>query len=216
MAVSIPSGCASSGRWRCKRKWVSISFLLFAPGGSVLTIDVVIAMALGLAGLACLFGAWHNHIAAHWRPVPAGWVLLLVSGWFWVAGTGAEFGISLLLLVTSLIAWLFVAANRSQRPRRGGGETGPPKPNADPQPWSRHALLLLLAVPGAAVASALLAVALSMALPVAVVNAMVTVIVVMPVLWGCAAYWVCADSRLVRPAAAMVLSAAVGAAVIYA
>jgi len=182
----------------------------------VLTINVCIAVALGLAGVACLFGAWRRRIAGRWRPVPAGWALLLASGWFWVAGTGAELGFSLVLLVTSVIAWVFVAANRSQRPRRARADEGPPKPNADPQPWFRHALLLLLAVPGAAVASALLAVAVSLALPIEAVNAMVTVIVVMPVLWGCAAYWVCAESRLLRPAAAMVLSAAIGAAAIYA
>ena len=71
-------------------------------------------------------------------------------------------------------------------------------------------------MPVAAVASALLAVAVSMALPMPVVDAMVTVIVLVPLLWGCAACWVCAESRLIRPAAAMLLSAVVGAAVIYA
>jgi hypothetical protein len=182
----------------------------------VIAINVCIALALGLAGVACLFGAWCKRIAEAWRPVPAGWGLLLASGWFWIAGTGAEFGVTLTLLVASVLAWVFVAANRSRRPRRGHGAAGPPKPNADPQSWPRHALLLLLAVPVAAVASALLAVAVSMALPIPVVDAMVTVIVLVPLLWGCAACWVCAESRLIRPAAAMLLSAVLGAAVIYA
>lgn len=181
----------------------------------MLAINVCVALALGLGGVACLFGAWRKRFAEAWQPVPVGWGLLLASGWFWVAGTGVEFGVSLTLLVAPLFAWAFVAANRSRRPRRRRGDAGPPKPNAAPQSWPRHALLLVLAVPVAAVASAFLAVTLSMALPIPVVDAMVVVIVLVPLLWGCAAWWVCAESRLVRPAAALLLTAALGAAVVY-
>lgn len=179
-------------------------------------LNVAIALAVALAGLGCLFGAWRRRIPARFRPVLVGWMLLALSGWFWVAGTGAEFGVSLVLIATSLVAWIYVVANRQRRERRTRADTSAPKPVAERRRLADHAILLLLVVPLAAVASALVSVALSLALPVSEIDAMVTVLIVMPVLWGCAAYWAVADSRVLRPAAAMVLSAAVSAAVIYA
>lgn len=176
---------------------------------------VSLAVIAALAGLALLFGAWRRRIAPRRLAVSGGWALLVLSGAFWVAGTGAEFGISLVLLATSAVAWLFVAANRQQRERRDRGEPSPPKPVAERRSLARHLILFLLVVPLAAVASTLVSVALSMALPVPTVDAMVAVLVLVPILWGCAAYWTLADSRLVRPAAAMLLGAVVSAAVIY-
>jgi hypothetical protein len=184
-------------------------------GNSIMTLNVILAVLAALAGLALLFGSWDGRIAARWLPVPAGWALLVLSGGFWVAGTGTEFGISLALLATSAVAWLFVVANRQQRRRRDRGEASPPKPVAQRRTLAHHAILFLLVVPLAAVASTLVSVALSMAMPLSTIDAMVTVLVIMPILWGCAAYWTVADSRTVRPAAAMVLSAAVSAALIY-
>lgn len=178
-------------------------------------LNVTLAVLAAVAGVALLFGAWCRRLPSHWLPVPTGWALLVLSGWFWVAGAGAEFGVSLVLLATSAVAWLFVVANQQKRERRDRGDTGPPKPVAERRTLARHAMLFLLVVPLAAVASALASVALSLALPVSKISAMVTVLVVMPILWGCAAYWAVADSRIVRPAAAMVLSAVVSAAVIY-
>lgn len=182
-----------------------------------MTTIVNIACALGTAsaGLALLFGSWRGRIGSRWLPVPVGWLLLLLSAWFWVAGAGVEFGVSLALLVPSGVAWLFVAGNWQRRTRRKRRDAGPPKPVADRRSLSRHALLFLLVVPLAAVASTLLAVALSLALPTAEINAMVTVLAVMPVLWGCAAYWALADTHIARPAVAMVLVAAMSAAAIY-
>ena len=139
--------------------------------------------------------------------------MLFVSAGFWVAGTGAEFGITLVLLATSLAAWLFVWGNRQHRARRVR-EEAPPKVTAG-RSLGEHVLLFVLVVPLAAVASALVTVAASLALPVAEVNAMVTVLVVMPVLWGAAAWWSVADPRTARPATAMVLCALAGAAIIY-
>lgn len=178
-------------------------------------LNVSIALVVALAGLGCLFGAWQRRIPARWRPVLVGWTLLALSGWFWVVGIGAEFGVSLVLLVTSLVAWIYVVANRQRRERRTPADAGAPKPVAEPRRLVDHVVLFVLVVPLAAVASALVSVALSLALPVSEIDAMVTVLVVMPVLWGCAAYWAVADSRVLRPAAAMVLGAAVSAAVIY-
>ncbi|MFW6094209.1 MAG: hypothetical protein ACODAC_09570 [Pseudomonadota bacterium] len=171
------------------------------------------AVVAGFGAVACAFAAWRNQ--RRQRPgALAALALLALSGWLWVAAAGAEFGITLALLVTPVLALGFVAANRTRRPRRGSG-TGAAKPNGTSQAWPRHLLLFLVAGPAAGLASALVAVAASLLLPVAPVNAMIAVIIVMPVLWGGAGYWVCADPMLLRPAAVLALGAAVGAAVIY-
>lgn len=178
--------------------------------------NVTLALAAAAAGLGLLYGAWQRRVPRRWRPVPVGWALLLVSAWFWVNGTGAEFGVSLLLLATSVVAWGFVIANRQYRERRPRADSTAPKAPADARSLAAHVLLFLLTVPLAAVTATLVAVALSLALPWSRVDAMVTVLVLIPILWGCAAYWVVADSRPLRPAAAMLLGAALSTAVIYA
>jgi hypothetical protein len=177
-------------------------------------VDVAAALLAALAGVALLYGAWQRRVPRRWLLVPAGWALLFVSGWFWTAGTGAELGITLVLLATSLVAWLFVWGNRQHRKRRAR-EDSPPKVT-EGRTLIDHVLLFVLVVPLAAVASALVSVAASLALPVSEVNAMVAVLVVMPMLWGAAAWWSVADPRTARPATAMVLGALAGAAIIYA
>lgn len=178
-------------------------------------LNVLLALAIAAAGTACLFGAWRGTIGRRYFPVPVGWTLLCLSGPLWVLGAGAEFGVALLLLATSAVAWLFVLGNRQRRQRRVPRPAGTPKPITEPRSWWRHALLFVLAVPLAAVSSTLLAVALSLALPWSEVDAMVLVLALMPVLWGCAAYWSVADSRTGRPAAVMALVTMISAAVIY-
>lgn len=181
----------------------------FGPGAFA----VAAALLAAAAGVALLYGAWLRRIPRRWLPVPAGWALLFASGWFWVSATGAEFGITLVLLATSLVAWLFVWGNRQQR-RRRARKAVPPKA-ARGRSFAEHALLFLLVVPLAAVASALISVALSLALPVSEVDAMVIVLAVMPVLWGAGAWWAAADPNTARPAAAMALGALAAAAIIY-
>ncbi len=176
-------------------------------------VNVAAALLTAAAGVALLYGAWQSRVPRRRLPVPAGWALLFASGWLWVAGTGTEFGITLLLLTTSLVAWLFVWRNRQHRERRAR-EDAPPKVT-EGRSLAEHALLFVLVVPLAAVAAAMVSVALSLALPVSEVNAMVIVLVVMPVLWGAGAWWAAADPRMARPAAAMALGALAGAAIIY-
>ncbi|MGE0625571.1 MAG: hypothetical protein AB7I04_24055 [Pseudomonadales bacterium] len=181
----------------------------------MIAVHIGLAVLAALAGLWLLFAAWRQRHGAVGYRVPLGWSLIVVSGGFWVSGSGAEFGVSLVLLATGAMAWLYVLANLEQRPPRIRGETNTPKPPAGPRTLRRHALLLLLVVPVAAIAATFVSVALSMALPVSEVDAMVVVLVVMPVLWGCAAFWAVADSRTARPALAMALGTIVSAAVIY-
>tara|TARA_Y100001933_G_scaffold221828_1_gene231955 strand:+ start:4861 stop:5403 length:543 start_codon:yes stop_codon:yes gene_type:complete len=171
------------------------------------------AVLAATAGVALLHGAWRRRLPRAWLPVPAGWTLLGASAWFWVAGAGAEFGVTLALLATSLVAWLFVWQDRQRRERRGRQDTAPKV--ADGRSLAEHALLFVLVVPLAAVASALVSTALSLALPVSEVNAMVIVLAVMPVLWGAAAWWSVADPRPLRPAAALTIGALAGAVIIH-
>jgi len=179
--------------------------------------ESVAAVATALGGLGLIFASWRRWVpvALNAASAAAGWLVLLLSGWLWIVSTGAEFGVLLAFLVPSLLAWMLVLVNRQHRQRRDRAEPPALKPNAGERSWVRHLVLFVVVVPLAAVASALVTVALSLLLPWREVDAMVMVLVIMPILWGSAAYWACADSRLVRPAAALLAGSLVSAAVIY-
>lgn len=179
-----------------------------------MALPLSIALVFAATGVGCLYGAWRRTLSGGWIPVAAGWLLLAGSGYFWVRASGAEFGVSLVLMASPLMAWLFVGVNVQRRQRRSGATPVAPRSRGGESVW-RHVLRFLLVVPAAATASALTAVALSMALPWETVNAVMLVMIVLPVLWGFAAYWACADARLLRPAAAMAASALLSVAVIY-
>lgn len=183
-----------------------------------MVVYLILALAAGVAGLACLFGSWQGRIPRRLRPRPLGWGLLVVSAWLCCRALGVEFGVSLALFAVSLIAWLFVAFNlehRRLRARREQRAPAAPDTAQTSTPWAAHAGLFVVAVPLAAVAATLLAVALSMMLPWQKVNATLLVVVLVPVLWGAAAYWACADARPLRPTLALLACTVVFAGVVY-
>ena len=176
----------------------------------------LMAAVLAAGGVALIFASWRRWIGGHRHAALFGWLALALSGVSWMLATGAEFGVTLALLVPSVVAWLLVFANRQRRQGRRRDDPALDKPMRPTTVWSRHLLLFLVVVPFAAVASTLVSVAVSMLLPWQPVNAMLLVVIVMPVLWGGVAYWACADNRLLRPVAAMAMGALVSGAFIYA
>ena len=126
------------------------------------------AIALyALAALLCGLGvfalrrAWARRNERHTGALVAGWALVLASLPFWIVASGADRGVSQLVLALSLIAIALVLATggnagaRRERALRDPGEPAPPP--------SRGLVLRRLAVfaiagPGALAASILLSV----------------------------------------------------------
>ncbi|HHX83532.1 MAG TPA: hypothetical protein GX696_11205 [Pseudomonadaceae bacterium] len=176
---------------------------------------LVLALASGAAGVLSLYGSWRGW----WqRPLAlsCGWALLLLSCWLWMASKGVELGIVYALLAISILAWLAVAANYETRRHH---KTPPQRVEALVLPQGRslgrHLLLFVGVVPLAGSAAILGSVMLVHMTGWQPVNAMVSGILLMPVLWGLGAWWVCADSRSQRPLLALLLCTLLPAFYIY-
>lgn len=179
------------------------------------TVDTSLAALSGIAGVASLFAAWRERWPRR-IAVSAGWGLLVLSCVLWVRAAGAEFGLVYAPLGIALCGWL--AVGLTAEPRRGAPERAPAYAalgRPDRRSLARHVLLFVYVVPLAGLASILASVTLAHRLPWEPANALVAGILMMPLLWGLAAYWIVAASRPLRPALALAACAALCAAYVY-
>jgi hypothetical protein len=210
------------------RRNILSSISVAAPLGAVSRYDsgviyAITGTAVAAAGVACLYGSWQDRIAARWRPVAVGWALLLASTWAWTHATGAEFGISLTLLLPTVLAWVLIARNAevrspkatSRRPRRKADADLEPKAAADRRTLLAHLRLFIVSVPLAAIAATYVTIALCSLLPLTQVNQLVLALFVIPLVWGSAAYWAVADSRWLRPSLAMLVGGGIAAVLVH-
>lgn len=176
--------------------------------------------AFSLAGIFCLYQSWQQRSwtqgtsGKRWL-VPVGWLLLVVATTLWIPAQGAEFGIAYGLMSVSVIAWLVVFINfeirqQKTRDKLAGQLTAP-----DAKALWRHFLLFVTAVPLSGAAAMLVSVALTLLVPWRAVNEMVLAVYLMPVLWGLASYWACADEKILRPALGLLACGTLSAIFIY-
>lgn len=161
---------------------------------------ISLALLMTVAGIGCLFSSWRRLPVAQGRHAAAiGWLLLLLAVPLWNQALGVEFGISYALLCTGLLA--FAAALLNHELRQGRQRTVASGTLQLPAgaTLGRHLLLFLLAIPLAGVVSAFSTTAIMLMLPVQTGNALVATLLLLPLVWGGAACWVCADPKLHRP-----------------
>ena len=158
------------------------------------------ALLLAVAGIGCLFSSWRGLSIASGRPVALiGWLLLLLAIPFWSLALGLEFGLSYALLCSALLALLMAFINYELRQGRQRDMVSVTLQLPNGAALGRHLLLFLLAVPLAGLASAFSTTAAMLILPVQTGNALVATLLLLPIVWGAAACWVCADPKLQRP-----------------
>ena len=167
-----------------------------------------------IAAVACLFASWNKRLLNGWV-VPAGWLLMLLAAGFWIAASGAEFGVSYTLLLLPLAAWALAFASRDRREQK----TRPQEQGRLNRPGLKallkHTGLLLAVVPLAGISSMVFCMALLSLLPLSAVNAIVLSVFITPIVWGAVAYWITADTRILRPLATVIIAGGAGAAVIF-
>lgn len=175
------------------------------------------ASVLSLAGIAGLFHSWRQRSPKALWARRSGWVLLALSVVLWVWAHNPEFGVTFGLFVPALGAWLIIAASADSRPSNGGAQTQPKQRLKLPGlgPFAKQLLIFVLAIPLAAVATALVSIAVTDWLPWQRVNSLPLGILLMPVLWGLASYWVCADQRLFRPTLTLIIAGLIAAAYLF-
>ena len=177
-----------------------------------------LAVLCNAAGVGSLYASWRQYWPRR-LALPAGWLLLGLSSIFWLRAAGAEFGTVYALLCTGCCAWLAVALNYETR-RRWPRQARPRLQQVlpvlpDSHGLWRHLALFLGVVPLAGYATILLSVTLAHLLPWADADALVAGILLMPVLWGLASFWLCADSQPLRPALTLVACALLCSMYVY-
>lgn len=176
---------------------------------------LIVASLLSGAGLLGLYGSWRNWRGLQRWGTAAGWSLLLVSVVVWArSAASVELGITYSLLALTACAWILVGHNRKVRPHKVLSQPAvkialPSLPTA-----LKHLLLLVATVPLAGAMALYSSTALVTLLPWQQGNALVLAMLLAPVIWGCVAYWQCADSRPLRPALTSIALLAVSAAVL--
>ena len=182
------------------------------------------AFAASLVGLAGLFFCWQQKqaVAAKRLLLGLSWLAIVFSLYLWSLPFGGEIGICYALMVLSLQAWALIwitEKNTSSRQSKtqAGKITLPVKLNwpAGIKAIPKSGLLLFACIPLAGFASLQLLVVLTVQLPIAKVDSMALGAYLMPVVWGCAAYWVCADKKMMRPVLVLLVISALSYGINY-
>lgn len=158
-----------------------------------------------------LYSAWRRLALSGGWVVTLSWLLIAASLWAWSRAWGVEFGVSFALIAVSLLGGLLVLFNFEVRERKLGRAAPTQAIAVDPRSWGRHLFLFFVVVPLAGAASIFSTVLLCDLLPWHPTDKMVLAVLLVPVVWGLAAYWACADTRPARPTAALLLAAALPA-----
>lgn len=169
-----------------------------------------------MAGMALLYGAWSGRLGLRAFCNVLGWALITASLFLWIPVSGPEFGPVYAFLVMPLAAWVFVLAD----PNQGNGR-GLLLPRAqltlpERASMARQFGVFLVAVPLAALTSALLAVEISTWFPWTNVDRVVAGILAMPVIWGLLAWWVCAARTPWLPGFVMLAAGMLSALALFA
>lgn len=175
-----------------------------------------LAALTSLAGVGSLLASWRLRAPKPAGLKPLGWALLVGALGLWLLAQPAEFAVVFALVVPALWAWLLIgwraskhSLSRDTKLEQRGFE------------WPalsvlcRQLLKLLVCLPLAGLATALVSFTLTHWLPWEPVNQLVTGVLLMPVLWGAASYWSLADPRLWRPALTFTLLGAAAAAALF-
>tara|TARA_R110001592_G_scaffold363396_2_gene687699 strand:+ start:120351 stop:120890 length:540 start_codon:yes stop_codon:yes gene_type:complete len=160
----------------------------------------IIALLLISAGVTGLYFSWRRTgPGKHWV-VAGSWLLIALSLGFWSRAWGLEFGIVYSCLALSLCGGLVLLLNYEVRERKQVRPVETQLVVINPRSWGRHIMLLVTVLPVAGAVAVMGSVLMASWLPWQTVNAMVFAVFMIPVVWGLAAYWVCADPMPARPA----------------
>ncbi len=160
------------------------------------------ALTLLSASAVLLRKGWRGKQWQHRVMVVAAWLCLVAGAACWSAVEGAEFGITLSLVVWSLLGCLVVALGAKWRPANERTKTrGANGPSAlGDTGLGQKTLTFFVAGPLAMVCTALVSIVLVRLLPTSVGGQWVVAAFLFPTLWGITAFWVCASLRFRREA----------------
>lgn len=154
-----------------------------------------------LMGTGILYFSWKLKPQLKETFTIAGWCLLVTAMLFWIELTGWEFGTIYAFTLPSLAALIYVVFNTEIN----GSKSQEASFQSISLPARRQLVgfivRLFLILPFALAASVFVSYGLSIVLVASELNQLVLAICILPVIWGLFAYWLLADTRIVRPIA---------------
>jgi hypothetical protein len=141
--------------------------------------------------------------------------LAVASLIFWMKVGGPEFGSAFAMINAAIAAWLFVLTNAEVRQKKELQQILTAASIPSIRSIARHSAIFLVAVPLAGVASTLASIAISGLLPWNEIDRAVFPLITVPIVWGCVAFWVCADPKLWRPTLSLFTCGGVSAAALF-
>lgn len=179
----------------------------------------LLALLSSALAIAILYCGWQRKITHfHGAAICGAWLLVALAIYLWSVAHGPEFGVCYALITLALQSWALIAITRDTRTRAVRIPPLAPQPLAvinGLRAIPKQVLVLVTAVPLAGVCAMLFTVVTTSLLPWQKVNIVALGIYTMPVVWGAAAYWACADSKLWRPAITFITIGAIAALIIY-
>lgn len=176
---------------------------------------ILVAVGTGAAAVGILYIRWRKWLAFKHVLIVAVGILTVASVIFWVKVGGTEFGPAYAVINIAIVAWFFVLANAEVRQNKGRQQYFTAAKLPDIRSIARHGAIFLAAVPLAAVSSTLVSIAISGLLPWNEIDRTVFPLFATPVIWGCAAFWTCADPKLWRPTLSLLASGSCSAVALF-
>lgn len=146
-----------------------------------------------LVGTGILFLGWKDLVPSTYARL-VGWSVVALSAGFSISNWGIEFGIIYAFLLLSCAAWLYVGLDaESWRPKATPERTDLSWPTG--RVLLQQGYLFVMAVFVAGLASMFSAILVGLWVPGAMVDRMALVVLITPVIWGAAMFWLIFDKR---------------------
>lgn len=176
---------------------------------------MVLAIGTAAAAVGILYVRWSKWTNFRSVLILVAGALIAASLSFWMKVGGTEYGPAYAVMNITIVAWFFVLANTEVRQNKGQQQVlaGAKLPGI--RSMAHHVAIFLVAVPLAAVASTLVSIAVSSLLPWNEIDRSVFPLFATPVIWGCVAFWTCADPKLWRPALSLIACGGFSAAALF-
>jgi hypothetical protein len=155
-------------------------------------------LTAALFGTALLYRSWRRSLPNRALTISIGWMFLFGSLPLWVYAAGSEFGSVFAIIAVPFAAWLFVGIGLQARDRVAVALPRRRLHGPSLRAMIRQLGLFAATVPLAGAASSMVSAALVRWLPGLEVDRMAFAVLIMPVVWGLLAFWICAAERRLR------------------
>jgi hypothetical protein len=155
-------------------------------------------IACTLFGTALLHLSWRRATPNRTVTTAIGWLFLVGSLALWVSAAGAEYAPIFAILALPFAAWLLAGVSQERRERPLTTLTRRSLRGPELASFLNHLGLFAAVVPLAGIVASLTTTVLIRWWPGEAVNNVAIGVLLMPVIWGLLAFWVCATERRLR------------------